>query len=197
MVKIHHTGDRLWDRIERAVDKVRERVRRVSEALDGAGIPFAIVGGNAVQVWVAQVDEAAIRNTRDVDILLQRDSLDAAINAMQQHGFVYHELMDVAMFLDGSDGKPSEGVHVLFAGEKVKQEYPAATPTLDVCKTVRDLQTVPLESLVLMKLTSFRRKDQVHIQDMIQVGLIDQSWTERYDEPLKSRLQELIDDPYG
>ena len=27
-----------------------------------------------------------------------------------------------------------------------------------------------------MKLTSFRRKDQVHIQDMIGVGLIDATW---------------------
>lgn len=197
MVDITHTADALWNRIELAVDKVRDRVRRVGVALGSAGVPYAIVGGNAVQVWVAQVDEAAVRNTRDVDVLLKRDSLKAATAAMHQQGFVFQELMDVAMFLDGPDGNPSEGVHVVFAGEKVKDEYHAAAPTLDDCNIVRDLQTVPLESLLLMKLTSFRRKDQVHIQDMIQVGLIDQSWTDRFNEPLKSRLQELIDDPYG
>jgi hypothetical protein len=55
----------------RAVEKVRERLRRATAALEGAGIPYAVVGGNAVASWVARVDEAAVRNTQDVDILLK------------------------------------------------------------------------------------------------------------------------------
>jgi hypothetical protein len=46
-----------------------------------------------------------------------------------------------------------------------------------------------------MKLTSFRRKDQVHLLDMIEVGLIDGGWTSRFDPKLAARLQELIDTP--
>jgi hypothetical protein len=72
MVMIRYTGDALWERMERAVQKVRERVERVAAALDGAGVPYAIVGGNAVAAWVAQVDEAAVRTTADVDVLLDR-----------------------------------------------------------------------------------------------------------------------------
>ena len=48
-----------------------------------------------------------------------------------------------------------------------------------------------------MKLTSFLRKDQVHLLDMIGVGLIDESRLSKFSEPLRVRLQELLDDPDG
>ncbi|MEZ6087673.1 MAG: hypothetical protein R3C05_06540 [Pirellulaceae bacterium] len=48
-----------------------------------------------------------------------------------------------------------------------------------------------------MKLTSFRDKDRVHVDDMISVDIIDESWPSRYDEPLRGRLQQLLDDPDG
>jgi hypothetical protein len=48
-----------------------------------------------------------------------------------------------------------------------------------------------------MKLTSFRRKDQVHLFDMIGVGLIDTTWPARFPPPLAVRLQELLDNPEG
>lgn len=53
-----------------ALEKVRERMRRAAQALAAAGIPYAVAGGNAVAAWVGEVDEAAVRNTQDVDILL-------------------------------------------------------------------------------------------------------------------------------
>jgi hypothetical protein len=61
MIEIKYTGDALWERIERAVEKVKDRLRRVTSALNDAHIPFAVIGGNAVQLWVAQVDESAVR----------------------------------------------------------------------------------------------------------------------------------------
>jgi len=48
-----------------------------------------------------------------------------------------------------------------------------------------------------MKLTSFRRKDQVHLSDMLEVGLIDVTWTKRLPPELAARLQSLIDTPEG
>jgi hypothetical protein len=56
---------------------------------------------------------------------------------------------------------------------------------------------VTLEALVLMKLTSFRDKDRVHLRDLIGVGLVDESWLEKVAVPLRSRLQELLDNPEG
>ena len=66
------------DRMVRAVEKVRERLLRATAALETANVPYAVIGGNAVAAWVARVDEAAVRNTADVDILLRRDDLPVA-----------------------------------------------------------------------------------------------------------------------
>jgi hypothetical protein len=48
-----------------------------------------------------------------------------------------------------------------------------------------------------MKLTSYRLKDQVHLQDLIGVGLIDASWPGRFPPDLAARLQHLLDTPDG
>ena len=79
--------DDTLDRMVRAVEKVRERVRRAAGALAAAGIPYAVAGGNAVAAWVAEVDEAAVRNTADIDILNRRQNLKAVIAALEQAGF--------------------------------------------------------------------------------------------------------------
>ncbi len=44
MIEIKYTGDALWDRIEKAVEKVKDRLRRVTQALNAANIPYAIIG---------------------------------------------------------------------------------------------------------------------------------------------------------
>jgi hypothetical protein len=61
----------VFDRMFAAAEKVRERLNRTCHALESAGIPYAIIGGNAVAAWVATIDDGAVRNTRDVDILLR------------------------------------------------------------------------------------------------------------------------------
>jgi hypothetical protein len=37
----------------------------------------------------------------------------------------------------------------------------------------------------------------VHLLDMLEVGLIDESWTSRFPSALADRLQQLLDDPDG
>src|SRR5437660_4031293 len=98
----------ILDRMERAVAKVRERLLRATAALNQAGVPYAVVGGNAVASWVATIDEGAVRNTRDVDILVRRGDLPAVTAALEAAGFVAGDLLDVIMFRDGPEGKPSE-----------------------------------------------------------------------------------------
>src|SRR5437868_843068 len=98
-------GVEILERMERAVAKVRERLLRATAALNKAGISYAVVGGNAVASWVATVDEGAVRNTRDVDLLVRRDDLSAITAALEQAGFVHDELLGVEMFRDGVEGK--------------------------------------------------------------------------------------------
>jgi len=180
-----------------AAEKVKERLRRAVKALDDAGVPYAVAGGNAVAEWVGRVDEEAVRNTRDVDLLIRRIDLPAARAALEAVGFIYYQLFDVDMFIDGPDGRPSGGVHVLFAGEKVRAKDEHPLPDLDESERAVEFQVATLQALLTMKLIAFRRKDQVHLLDLIGVGLIDSTWPARFPPPLGERLQQLLDDPNG
>jgi hypothetical protein len=187
----------VFDRMFSAVEKVRERLERSCKALAQAGVPYAVIGGNAVAAWVATVDDGAVRNTRDVDLLLREEDLAAATEALQAVGFVRGRGMDIVVFLDGDDGKPSQGIHVLIAGKKVKESYVSAAPLPDQAIDIDGKRIVDLVELVRMKLNSFRDKDRTHLRDMIMVGLIDETWPKKFEPSLGERLQELLDDPDG
>src|ERR1700722_13906300 len=120
----------ILDRMERAVAKVRERLLRATAVLNQAGVPYAVVCGHAVASWVASIDEGAVRNTRDINLLIRREDLPAVTAALEATGFVRAKVLDVTMFLDGPDAKPSESIHLLFAGEKVRADYPLPSPSL-------------------------------------------------------------------
>jgi len=190
----------LLDRMVLAVERVRDRLLRVSAALEAAGIPYAVAGGNAVAAWVATVDAAAVRNTQDVDILLRRSDLEAAAQVLERAGFLRRHVSGMEMFLDGPDAKARDAVHVVIAGEKVRPEYEAVAPDVSESEkpggeSVGSVRVVTLEALVRMKLTSFGRKDQVHLLDMLEVGLIDAGWVRRLGPALGGRLQQLIETP--
>src|SRR2546421_6161141 len=153
----------ILDRMERAVAKVRERLLRATAALNRAGIPYAVVGGNAVASWVATVDEGAVRNTRDVDLLVRRSDLPAITTALEQAGFVHDELLDVVMFRDGAEGKPSEAVHLLFAGEKTRPDHLLPAPEIQTVHDPANFRVIALDALVAMKLMSNRDKDRTHV----------------------------------
>ena len=190
-------GVEILDRMERAVAKVRERLLRATKALNEAAIPYAVVGGNAVASWVATVDEGAVRNTRDVDLLVRRSDLPALTAAMEQAGFVPTTSYGVVMFRDGEDGKPSEAVHLVFTGEKVRPDHLLPAPEIQTVEDPASFKVLTLDSLLLMKLMSNRRKDQVHIDDLIGVGLVDASWLAKFPGELASRLKQILDTPNG
>ena len=77
------------ERVVHAVEKVRQRLLRASAALRAANVPYAVAGDNAVALWVSRVDEAAVRNTQDVDVLVRREDFDAAKAALEGAGFVH------------------------------------------------------------------------------------------------------------
>ena len=186
-----------WERALMAAEKVKERLRRAIRALENAGVPYAVVGGNAVAEWVARIDEEAVRNTRDVDLLVRRADFAAARTALESVGFVYHHLLDVDVFVDGPNGKPSAGVHLLFAGEKLRAEDEHPCPELDESERASEFQVTSLLPLVQMNLQAWRNLDRVHLRDLVDVGLIDATWPARLPPPLGERLQELLDDPKG
>ena len=54
-----------------------------------------------------------------------------------------------------------------------------------------------LQALVTMKLNSYRDKDRMHLRDMIDVELIDETWPAKFPPPLNERLQAVLDTPDG
>jgi hypothetical protein len=194
---VHEQSLDVFARMFRAVELVQERLNRACGALRDAGVPYAVIGGNAVAAWVATIDDGAVRNTRDVDLLLDEDDLPRATEALQAVGFVRETVMGTVVFLDGPQGKPSQGLHVLLAGQKVKPEYASPTPQVQQVVELNDKRIVDLEALVEMKLNSYRDKDRTHLRDMIQIGLVDATWPARFPLPLGARLQALLDDPEG
>ena len=185
------------DRIARAVDKVRERLHRATAALEAAGVPYAVTGGNAVANWVSRVDEAVVRFTQDVDLLVSREKFDEVQAALEAAGFVHRHAGGIDMFLDGPGAKARDAVHVLYAGEKVRTEYAFPAAGLNESEQGPHYRVVSLEALVRMKLTSYRDKDRTHLRDLIDVGLVDPSWVARLPGPLDDRLQHLFDTPDG
>jgi hypothetical protein len=95
---------------------------RATSALESSGVPYAVVGGNAVAAWVARVDEAAVRNTQDVDLLLNRKDLAAAAVALEASGFLRRHVTGIELFLNGPESKARDAVRIVFAGEKVRAQ---------------------------------------------------------------------------
>lgn len=190
-------GPISWERMIGAVEDVRNRLDRAATVLKRANVDYAVIEGNAVAAWVSRIDRAAVRNTRDVDLLLRREDLEAAKAALEPAGFIYRHVRGIDMFLDGPGSKARDAVHILFAGEKVRSDDLSAAPTMDEAEDDAAFRVVSLEALVRMKLTAYRDKDRTHLRDMIEVGLIDPTWPARFQPELGERLQKLLDDPDG
>lgn len=188
-------GDQLWQRIGRSVERIEERLRKTVGILEKAKIPYAVVGGNAVRIWVAQVDEAAVRATQDVDILIRPADLTRMKEAMRAAGFSFRQTSGVDMFVEHENDSARNAVHVVLCGQLVRPDDYEANPDVEPYEYGNEFRTLPLETLVRMKLNSYRLKDKVHLLDMLEIGLIDATWLNRFPSELGSRLQSLIDNP--
>jgi hypothetical protein len=185
------------ERMLNAPERIKQRLFRAAGAMEAAKIPYAVAGGNAVALWVSRVDEGAVRNTQDVDILLRRSDIDSARRAMEEAGFVHRHSAGMEVFLDGASTKARDAVHLIFANEKVRPHEPIANPDVNESEAAPHFRVLSLEPLVRIKLTAFRDKDKVHIRDLIGVGLVDDTWLARLPEPLALRLKSLLDTPEG
>ncbi len=174
---------------ENAVDQILDVAQLFSRALEEAGISGRVIGGLAIYLHVDQRDPLAARLTRDVDVAIERRDLDKIRAAVKPHGFEYRHAAGVDMFLT-ADGKARSAVHTVFIGEKVRPEYVEPVPG-SIPDRTRGILIAPVSDLVRMKLTSFRLKDKVHIQDMDGVGLITPEIEAALLPLLRQRLAEV------
>jgi hypothetical protein len=176
-----------------ALDEVTDRLERIARALTDAAVPFALVGGQAVALWVATKDPAAVRTTKDVDILLRRDDLPRARAAAAAVGLDYFEAVGVGMFLERANPNPRQAVHVVWADEKVRPEHLLPAPAVDPREVLAPGKpVVPLAGLVRMKLLANRDQDRVHLRDLIEVGLVGRDLLSGLPPDLAQRLDALL-----
>ncbi|MCH7847479.1 MAG: nucleotidyltransferase family protein [Planctomycetes bacterium] len=181
-----------------AVDRVEKRLRRVTAALDEAGIKYAVIGGNAVAAWVSRVDPGATRSTKDVDLLVDQSDIDRIESVLGEAGFTREDVLGVTLFKEPDEPSVRASIHLVWAQQKVRPQYNLPAPSVE--ESVRDPQgfnVIDLPALVRMKLTSFRRIDQVHIEDLLKLNMIDAAVRAGLPTELERRLVEVegsIDD---
>ncbi len=175
------------------VEQLFEKMRRIHRALTEAGIPYRVVGGMAVFLQVSARDADNARLTRDVDIAIDRNQLSEIIAAAEKHGFRHRHAAGIDMLVDSAEPKARSAIHLVFIREKVRAEYLEAVPDFSKQSTLsaEGVLLAPVADLVRMKLTSFRMKDRVHVQDMDSVGLITREIEASLSEPLRARLAEV------
>ena len=137
-----------------------------------AGVDYQIVGGLAVYLYVEEAEPDAGRLTKDIDIAVRRKDLEKIGAAAERFGFTLRHVAGVDMLVRKDQPSARRAVHLVFAGEKMRPEYLTATPEVGAGLRIRGFRLAALADLVRMKLTSFRAKDEAHINDMDEAGLI-------------------------
>jgi hypothetical protein len=110
------------------------------------------------------------------------------IEAARKVGWVYRHAGGLDMLVDAGQPKARSAVHLVFLNEKVRPEYSDAVPASPPARTSEGILLAPVADLVRMKLTSFRLKDRVHIQDLDAVGLIDPAIEAQLSESASQRF---------
>lgn len=144
----------------------------VERAFASAGLDYRVVGGLAVFLYVEEREPDAGRLTKDIDIAVRREDLAAIAKAIEPFGLLYRHVAGVDMLVQAGQPSARRAVHMIFSGEKVREEYAETVPEIGAFRTLQGVRLVPVEDLLRMKLTSFRAKDETHVKDLDEAGVI-------------------------
>lgn len=185
----------FWERHLIVMDQLAQRLERITQSLQAKNVRYALVGGQAVNMWIATKDPGGGRQTKDIDILLERADVPLAKAAALAVGMDYFETVGVGMLLEKADPNPRSGVRILWSNEKVRWDSLLPAPSVDErVELMPGVFVVPLAALVCMKLIANRDQDRVHLRDMIDVDLIDRSMLAGLPAELAARLDALLKD---
>jgi len=176
---------------EKRVEQLFDLAGRVELAFAAAGLEYRVIGGLAVYLYVEEAEPDAGRLTRDIDIAVRREDLNRIARAVQPFGLQYKHIAGVDMLVQTAAPTARRAIHLIFAGEKVKANYPEPAPDIGPSRTIQGVRLVPLADLVTMKLTSFRSKDETHLKDLDDAGLITPEIESGLSETLRARLAQV------
>ena len=157
---------------ETRVEQLFSLAELVERAFASAGLEYRVVGGLAVYLYVEEREPDAGRLTRDIDITVRREDLATIVKAVEPFGLQYRHVAGVDMLVQAGEPSARRAVHMIFSGEKVQDDYSEAAPEIGACHVIRHVRLVPVYDLIRMKLTSFRLKDEMHLKDLDEAGVI-------------------------
>jgi hypothetical protein len=157
---------------EERVDQLFDLARLVERAFASAGLEYRVAGGLAAYLYVEEMEPDAGRLTKDIDIVVRRDDLRKIAKAAEPFGLQHRHAAGVDMLVQTGEPSARRAVHLVFSGEKVRQDYAEPAPELGPYRTIQGIRLIPLSDLIRMKLTSFRAKDEAHLKDLDQAGLV-------------------------
>jgi hypothetical protein len=182
----------LLQAYDKHLEQLTATAARVCNALRQAGIDYRVVGGLAVLFHVQSRDPLAARLTKDVDLAVNRSDLARIAEAVRQLGLVHRHVAGVDMLVDAVTPKARSGVHLLFAGEKVRSTDLEPVPALsEPGVDEQGILVTSVASIIRMKLISLRLRDKTHIIDMDSVGLITPEIEELLPDALRERLRQV------
>ena len=176
---------------EKRVEQLFDLAGRVEAAFAAAGLEYCVIGGLAVYLYVEEAEPDAGRLTRDIDIAVRRQDLDRIARAVEPFGMQYRHVAGVDMLVQTEAPSARRAVHLIFTGEKVRANYPEPAPAIGHCRTLHGVRLIPLADLVRMKLTSFRSKDETHLKDLDEAGLITPEIEAGLSDTLRARLAQV------
>ena len=176
---------------EKRVEQLFDLAGRVEAAFAAAGLEYRVIGGLAVYLYVEEAEPDAGRLTRDIDIAVRREDLDRIAHAVEPFGLTHRHVAGVDMLVQAGKASARRAVHLIFTGERVRPSYPEAAPDIGPCRTLQGVRLIPLADLVRMKLTSFRSKDETHLKDLDEAGLITPDIENGLSETLRARLTQV------
>ena len=166
-----------------------ELVARIAITLEGAGINGALIGGHAVNVWVEP------RLTVDIDVAVMSGVATTHLSrALTDAGFTTEVEVDANAksgpgFLRIRDNQTSMMVDFLVA----KTDFETGVVTRAIAADGLELPVATAEDLVVLKLISFRPKDQKDLLELGKIEGLDWSYVEHWASiwDVKDRLAKL------
>jgi hypothetical protein len=190
------TGNRpfsFWQRLKeidmffQGKDPVHQTMRRVVKRLEKANIPYAVVGGMAVNAHHHR------RTTDDVDILLTPEGF-AAFRSLIVPGNYENLPGRARRFVDRkNEVRLDILVTGLFPGSGKPGPFAYPDPA-QVSEPIGKIRVVDLITLVQLKLAARRHQDFADVVNLISANNLDEAFAERLDPSVRRDYIECLEE---
>jgi len=168
-------------------DKVHQTMHRLVKRLEKAKIPYALMGGMAVNAHHYK------RTTGDVDVLLNPKGF---ANFCQL--FVpKHYLMVPGRSRRFVDRMNNVGLDILVTGRFPGSGKPgpiAFPEPAEVCETIERCQVVDLPTLIQLKLAARRYRDFSDVVELIRFNDLDESFMDQLHSTVRQDFTECLEE---